>query len=342
MTDDEGFIIQRGGITIEVIEYGACLRRCLVPDRRGQTVDVAPGFDRAADYRQRGGTMGAVLGRYGNRIGHGRIEIGGRIFHLSRNDGEHTMHGGKGHFGTRHWHGERQGSDAVILTLKSEDGDQGWPGQLRAQVTYSLTDDAALSIEMSAVCDADTYINMIFHGYWNLAGHQSGPVTGHVMKVAADAYTPKGKDGLPTGRLLSVAATPFDFREATAIGRNIDRTGSGYAHNLCLRNHANGRLAPAACLLDPESGRAFALSTDQPGVQVFTANSWSGLSGKDGAAYKAHAAVALETQQFPNTPNTPSFRPRLTRAGAVYSHRMFVRFFALEEDQYASFFSEAI
>ena len=342
MTTDQGFIIERAGITIEVIEYGARLRRCLVPDRRGQLVDVVPGFDRVEDYIQRGGTMGAVLGRYGNRIGRGRIEIGGTIYHLSRNDGEHTMHGGRGHFGTRHWRGERQGSDAVVLTLKSADGDQGWPGELHAEVKYTLTDDAVLSIEMSALCDADTYLNLIFHGYWNLAGHHSGNVRAHVLKVAADAYTPKGKDGLPTGALESVIGTPFDFSEATVIGSNIDQTGPGYAHNLCLRNFTQGHLTPAACLLDPMSGRAIALSTDQPGVQVFTGNSWSGLLGKAGAVYDAHAAVALETQQFPNTPNTPSFRPMLLQAGTVYRHRMLVRFVALAQDEYEGFLSEAV
>ena len=331
--DTEGLILSRGGTTIEVIEYGARLRRCLVPDAAGHLADVVPGMASEVDYRERGGTMGAVLGRYGNRIGFGRVEIGGRIYELSRNDGPHTMHGGAGHFGTRKWHGRREGESALCFELTSEDGDQGWPGNVEAQVIYELDPSGGLSIEMTAVADQPTYLNMIFHGYWNLAGHRSGTIQDHLLRVAAETYLPKNDVGLPSGIEAPVEGTPFDFRHGIPIGRNIGATGRGFAHNLCVANHSRGWMRPVARLADPKSGRALELSADQPGVQLFTANSWSSLSGKDDAIYGAHSAVALETQAYPNTPNTPAFGPRLVDAGERYRHQMRVRFSALARSE---------
>lgn len=339
MQDEKVFRLARAGVTIEVIEYGARLKRCLVPDRHGVIADVVPGFDRSSDYMERGGTIGAVLGRYGNRIGYGRIRIHDTTYQLSRNDGDHTMHGGAGHFGTRWWRGAFRGPHSAVLELTSENGDQGWPGEMRAWVAYTLTDQADLVIQMSAVCDQDTYVNMLFHGYWNLGGHASGSVADHLLNVAADRYTPKGDDGLPTGELRNVADGPFDFRTPKRLGADLAATGRGYAHNLCLRGYQEGHCRPVAWLLDPVSGRALILETDQPGLQIFTANSWSNLSGKDGAVYQAHSALALESQQYPNTPNTPSFAPKLLRAGATYNHRMVVKFRALGTEDLDTFFN---
>lgn len=338
MSDDKVFMISRGGVAIEVIEYGARLKRCVVPNALGELADIVPGFDTARDYAVRGGTMGAVLGRYGNRIGDGRLSIAGKTYELSRNDGSHTMHGGLGHFGTRRWQGRQEGPHSIVLELTSEDGDQGWPGRMQARVAYTLTANAELYIDMQAVCSHDTFINLLFHGYWNLKGHATGPMTDHILRVAADYYTPKGADGLPTGELRSVEGTPFDFRNPKPVGADISATGRGYAHNLCLRDDRGGECRPVAWLLDPESGRALTIETDQPGLQVFTANSWSDLPGKDGAIYQAHGGLALETQLYPNTPNTPSFAPRLVGAGETYHHRMVIRFEAFEAERQAQFF----
>nr|WMC98301.1 aldose epimerase family protein [Aminobacter aminovorans] len=341
MPCDTAYRIQRGGIAIEVIDYGARLSRCLVPDADGVLADVVPGFTTASDYANLGGTMGAVLGRYGNRIGHGRITIGGTEYELSKNDGEHTMHGGAGHFGTRWWKGAYDGPHSIVLELVSKDGDQGWPGTMTAQVIYTLTARAELRIEMRAICTRDTYVNMLFHGYWNLAGHGSGSVHRHLLKVAADHYTPKGVDGLPTGWLAPVDATPFDFREPMPVGAGIAATGRGYAQNLCLRAAETPAVRPVAWLADPQSGRALTLYTDQPGLQLFTANSWTNLAGKDGATYQAHSGLALETQLYPNTPNTLQFSPELVRAGYVYRHQMVIGFSALRPNEFEGFFREA-
>jgi aldose 1-epimerase len=343
MQDEPVFSIQNAGIRIEVIEYGARLRRCFVPDRHGVLADVVPGFSRASDYAERGGTMGAVLGRYGNRIGHGLISIHGNVYELSKNDGVHTMHGGARHFGTRLWRGAYEGSHSIVLELVSEDGDQGWPGTMTSRVTYTLTEGAELLIEMSAVCDRDTYVNMLFHGYWNLAGHGSGAVYDHLLKVAAENYTPKGDDGLPTGELLPVEATALDFRNPKRVGADIEATGRGYAHNLCLRDGKPGRVRPVAWLLDPQSGRGLTLKTDQPGLQIFTGNSWAHLNGKDGAIYGPHSGLALETQLYPNTPNTPAFSPSLVKAGEIYRHRMVVGFRSVDNaTEHEKFFRDEV
>jgi aldose 1-epimerase len=331
------FALSNAGVTIEVIEYGARLVRCMVPDANGVLADVVPGLNTAEDYRNRGGTMGAILGRYGNRIGFGRVTLDGRTYELSRNDGEHTMHGGAGHFGTRRWHGEQISTAALRLRLVSEEGDQGWPGRVEAEVLYRLDTTGALFIGMSAISDRRTYLNMIFHGYWNLAGHGSGSVLDHLLRVAADAYLPKDETGLPTGVEAEVEGTPFDFRDGRRIGQRIEQTGRGYAHNLCLRNFVEGRTRPVARLVDPGSGRALELSADQAGVQLFTANSWSRLQGKDEAVYDAHCAIALETQSYPNTPNTPAFSPRPVEAGETYRHSMRISFKALMSNKIAAF-----
>lgn len=339
MQSETTFRVERAGIAIEVIEYGARLVRCVVPDGRGVLADVVPGFDRAADYVERGGTMGAILGRYGNRIGGGRIRIHGKDYELSKNFGDDTMHGGTGHFGTRWWRGAYEGPYAIALDLESPDGDQGWPGTMSARVTYSLTEKAELRIDMQAVCDHDTYLNMLFHGYWNLAGHASGSVLGHTLKLAAHRFTPRGENGLTTGERRAVDGSPLDFRTPKSLGLDIAATGRGYVDNLCLDGHQGGTLRPVVWLLDPESGRAFILETDQLGLQLFTANSWSNLNGKDGVIYQAHSAVALETQHYPNTPNTPAFSPRLVPAGETYHHRMVVRFCTVGPQDREQFFS---
>ncbi|MDT0683155.1 aldose epimerase family protein [Roseicyclus sp. F158] len=314
--------LDRGGIMIEVLEYGARLSRCLVPDATGHRADIVPGFDTAEAYAERGGVTGSIVGRYGNRIEGGRIAIGDRVFELSRNDGVHTMHGGAQNFSSRIWRGEYVDDDTIRLRLTSPEGDQGWPGHVEAQVEYRLGSNQTLAIDMSATSDTDTYLNMLFHGYWNLAGQGTGPVLAHWLKLAADHYLPKGGPGVPTGEILSVADTAFDFRRGKRLGQDIARVGRGYGHAFCLSNYRPGRVAPALVLACPSSGRALTLRTDQPSVQVYTANLWSAIEGKGGAVYDAHSAVALETQAYPNAPNTPTFNPRPLRAGETYTNRM--------------------
>lgn len=333
------FELSGRGLTIEVIEFGARLSRCLVPDAAGQLADVVPGFDTPRDYQDRGGSTGAICGRYGNRIGNARFELDGVTYNLSANDPPNSLHGGFKHFGKHLWNGVAVPEEnAVRLTLHSPDGDEGWPGAVEAEVTYRLTDAAELVISMRATTDAATYLNLIFHGYWNLAGHASGTVRGQLLKAASSTYLPKDNVNLPTGERRDVRGTPFDFLEPTAIGKNIAATGQGYDHNFCLDAYTPGDVTEALRMLDPVSGRAMVLSTDQPGVQVFTGNSWKDVKGKDGAAYNAHDAIAFETQLFPNTPNMPEFDPVPIRPGDVYRHEMVLRFLALDPAEADAFF----
>lgn len=318
------FTLTSGPITVDIIEYGARLRSCIVPDADGRLADIVPGFDSPGDYVDRGGSMGAICGRYGNRIPDGRIEVDGEPFQLSVNAPPHCLHGGFKHFGRHFWKGEAlPAENAVRLRFVSPDGDEGWPGRLDCEVVYRL-EGRRLHIEMKATTDRSTFVNLIFHGYWNLAGHASGSIDDHLLQVAAERYTPKNDINVPSGEFAPVEGTPADFRTPSPVGRYADELPShGYDHNLCL-DHPTGQADIR--LVDPKSGRALTITTNQPGVQIFTANNWSDLAGKDGAVYQARAGIALETQAHPNTPNTPSFKPVPLRPGEVYSHNLVVEF----------------
>lgn len=327
------FTLSSGMISAEIIEYGARLRSCLVPDAQGRLADVVPGFDSPADYIDRGGSMGAICGRYGNRIAFGRVAADGETYQLSLNAPPHSLHGGFNHYGRHFWKGEALPSEnAVRLTHFSPSGDEGWPGNLSCEVVYRLSGDQ-LSITMKATTDRATFVNLIFHGYWNLAGHASGSIDDHLLQVAAETYTPKNDINVPSGEIATVEGTPADFRALRSIGRDVAQLPSqGYDHNLCL-HHPAGQ--PDMTLVDPASGRALSITTNQPGVQLFTANNWSNLAGKDGAVYQARAGLALETQAHPNTPNTPSFQPSPLRPGETYEHSLTVQFHAYEAAEVA-------
>lgn len=329
------FMANAGGVEIEVLEYGARLSRCLVPDIDGVLADVVPGFESEEEYSSKGGTMGAIVGRYANRISDGSVSIEGRTFELSKNDGRHTMHGGEVNFSKRRWSGEQISASAIRMKLFSEDGDQGWPGSLDVTVDYALAENGSLSIQMRAVPDADTYINMLFHGYWNMGGHEKGNVGDHILSINAGHYLPKSELGVPTGEKRDVVSTPFDFLAPKPIGQDIALVGRGYGHNLCLNNSCRDMSTDAATLFDPVSGRGFTLRTNQPGLQLFTANLWNDLDGKRGARYQAHDAVALESQKFPNTPKTPQFCPAVDKAKQEYHHSMIFRFLARHPGAFA-------
>jgi aldose 1-epimerase len=328
----KAFAISAGLYSIEVTEYGARLRTCLVPDARGELADVVPGFDTPADYAARGGSTGAICGRYGNRIANGRFELDGVAYLLSVNEPPNCLHGGFKHFGKHYWTGTAlPGEDAVRLTHFSPDGDEGWPGNLTMAVTYRLIEDGLLTVDMEATTDKATYVNLIHHGYWNLAGHAAGTIDEHLLEVAAAATLAKDAHNVPTGEIAPVAGTAFDFRSLRAVGRDVARLpGGGYDNNWCLDA---GRDEVAVRLIEPISGRTLTVSTDQPGVQIFTANAWKDLRGKDGATYQARAGIAFETQQYPNAPNTPAFNPVPLRPGDTYRHHMAIQFGALGPDE---------
>lgn len=333
-TPVEAFRLTGGDTTIELITFGAILTRLYRPDRLGQIDDIVLGYDDPAAYVATPGNAGAICGRYGNRIAEGRFTLDGTLFELPRNTGGHHLHGGAKGFGKRFWTPcPDAAANAVEFRLLSPDGDAGYPGSLEASVRYALAADGALSITMRAQTDRRTIVNLVYHGYWNLAGHGSGSVADQMLQIDADHYTPVAADKIPTGEIAAVRDTAFDFSRPRPIGADIAAVpGGGYDHNWCLRD-ADGDMRRCAVAWDKQSGRRLELHTNQPGVQFYTANHFATApaTGKGGAIYAAHAGFALETQTFPNAPNEPAFPSPVLSPGATYDHRMELRF-STEQD----------
>ena len=327
----EGFTLSAGGLEATVVAHGARLVRMMVPDRDGTPADVVLGFDQLADYLASDAYFGATCGRYGNRIGGAAFTLDGVRHELSANEPPNQLHGGPDGFDRRIWeaHGE-EADNAVIFTLVSPDGDQGYPGTLTATARYRLTDDGVLDIRMTATTDRPTIINLVHHSYWNLGGHASGDLRDHRLAVQGGFTTPVGADLIPTGEVRPVDGTPFDLRERVGLGEALDSVGGlGFDHNWCLEGPA-GELRPVAVLEHPVSGRRMELATDQPGLQVYTGGYLSEqVVGKGGQRYCRFGGLALESQRFPDSPNTGHFPSARLDPGETYRHRMQLRFRAV-------------
>ncbi|MGH7445131.1 MAG: aldose epimerase family protein [Longimicrobiales bacterium] len=329
------------GLEMRVASRGGIIMSLLVPDRTGRRDDVVLGFDAEEDYAENPLHFGVLIGRYANRIAFGRFSLDGVEYTLARNDGSHHLHGGRRGFDSAEWQVERSDSTGVVLSHTSPDGDEGYPGTLRARVTYTLAERDELIVEYHAVTDRATPVNLTQHSYFNLAGHDAGDVLDHVLVIAADRFTALDAGQIPTGELRQVAGTPFDFRQPTPIGARIDETdaqlqiGGGYDHNYVLNGALDGpgsstgaqRLRRAAVLFEPVSGRAMEVWTTEPGMQLYTANERRPpVPGKDGAHYGLRCGLALETQHFPDSPNQPTFPSTILRPGAEYRSRTVYRF----------------
>lgn len=320
------------GMEARVITYGGILVSLRTPDRKGALADVVLGHDSLADYMADTKTyFGALIGRYANRIGKAQFKLNGATYKLPVNDGENALHGGTKGFDKRNWSG-REVPGGVELTLLSKDGEEGYPGNLKAVVTYTLTDDNRLSIHYTATTDKDTIVNLTNHTYWNLKGE--GDAMNHLLTLNSDRYTPIDAGLIPTGELRPVAGTPFDFRKPTAPGARIGQTdpqlklGKGYDHNWVL-NRAGGGLELAARVEETTTGRVMEVFTDQPGVQFYTGNFLDGsVKGKGGKAAAFRTALCLETQHYPDTPNKAQFPSAVLKAGASYNTTTEFRFSA--------------
>ncbi|WP_230532318.1 aldose epimerase family protein [Microvirga roseola] len=329
----EAYEIEAGSLRASVITYAAALSQLHAPDRQGRVEDIVLGYDDIESYTRYRGSAGAICGRYANRIADAQFSLDGHTYVLSPNEPPSHLHGGFRGFNKRVWTAEADSSGhAVRMTLVRPDGDEGYPGEVRASATYRLlVDEPALEIVMEAATDRPTIVNMAYHGYWNLAGHGSGSIRDQHLMIEADCYTPVGPGKIPTGEIAPVAGTAFDFRTAKPIGAMIDDTSqlpeAGYDHNFCL-NSEGGAFRRAARAVDPQSGRGLEIWTDQPGVQFYTANHFEKQPaiGKGGAAYGKHAGFALETQIYPNAPNVPHFPSAVLRPGETYRHRMRIPF----------------
>ena len=294
-----------------ITNLGGRVVSLFVPDRNGLLRDVVLGFENVEDYlpENHRSDFGAAIGRYANRLNNGQITIGGKTYQLPQNDGKNCLHGGPDGWQYRIYNVEEVGENRLVLGLVSEDGDSGFPGNVCARVTYTLTDDNALNIEYEAVTDEPTVINMTNHSYFNLNGDASTDILNHLLTIDADRYTPIGETFIPTGELASVEGTPMDFRQPKAIGQDIAadfeqlRIGRGYDHNWVL-NTKGDDTRPCARLESPVTGIALEVYTTEPGMQVYTGNFLDGtVVGKGGVVYQQRAAVCLETQKFPDSPN---------------------------------------
>jgi aldose 1-epimerase len=316
---------------VRAISYGAILVSIRVPDRTSRGADVVVGHDSLEGYRTRSRFFGALVGRYGNRIGNGQFTLDGRTYTLAKNNGPNHLHGGVTGFDKVVWQGSysRQpgGSTSVTFTRTSPDGEEGYPGSLAVRVTYTLTETNELIIDYHATTDTTTIVNLTNHSYFNLSGEGSGDILGHRVTIDADSYTPVDAGQIPTGEIAPVAGTPFDFTKETPIGARIDadheqlKIGSGYDHNFVLRKNG-GELSHAVRVVDPASGRTMDVLTTEPGVQFYTGNKLDGsYNGKSGHVYGRRSAFCLETQHFPDSPNKPNFPSTVLRPGQEYRSR---------------------
>lgn len=312
------------GMQVQATNYGGIVTSVKVRDRNGSLGDVTLGYDSLDGYLQSTPYFGAIVGRYANRIGGAKFSLGGRTYQLAANDGPNTLHGGLKAFDKAVWDAEpfdKPGEVGVVFMHTSPDGDEGFPGALMMQVRYTLTDRNELAFEFHATTDQPTVVNLTQHAYFNLAGEGSGDVLRHELTINADRYTPVDATLIPTGELASVEGTPFDFRSQTAIGARIGadhvqiKRGKGYDHNYVI-NRTGDELVLAARVMEPTSGRVMTVHTTEPGMQLYTGNHLDGsITGKSGRPYGERSGFCLETQHFPNSPNTPSFPSTTLRPG---------------------------
>ena len=320
------------GLTAKVIEYGATLTELHVSDAKGRSADIVLGFDSLQDYLATKTYFGSTVGRYANRIKAGRFELSGTAYLLARNDGANHLHGGRHGFDKAVWRaGVDERQTRLRLEHRSPDGDEGYPGAVEAAVEYRLPGDGRLIVEMTATAERPTILNLVNHSYFNLAGHGSGNVLAQLVMLDAEHYTPVDAELIPTGEILSVRGTPFDFTQPKPIGQDmalLAETG-GYDHNWVLREASPGALRLCCRAVDPGSGRGLELRTTEPGVQFYTGGQLNGSEvGKDGRRYRRHAGFTLETQKFSDSPNHPHFPSARLDPGVTYRHVMEYRFFA--------------
>lgn len=316
------------GMEASVTDFGATLVSVVLPDKNGKLRDVVLGHAKVSDYESGSGSIGATVGRFANRIGNASFEMNGRRYELTANNGPNALHGGRDHYDKRLWQWKENSNDeSVTFVLDSPDGDQGFPGNLHIEVTYSLTDENVLGIQYNAVSDQDTPLNLTNHSYFNMNGDASGSVMEQICMINASAFTPNDSFSLPIGEIRSVEGTPMDFRVPKKLGLDIEmedeqlRFGNGYDHNFVLDGEGT-----AATLYAEESGIKMTVSTDLPGVQLYTANYMNDPTGKNGAVYGNRSAACFETQFWPDAVNKENFPGGMIKAGEEFVSRTEFKF----------------
>ena len=324
------------GMEVAISNYGGTIVSLKVPDRAGHIEDVVLGFDNLDGYLQKDNPyFGATIGRYANRIAKGQIPLNGKVYHVPINNGPNSLHGGLKGFDKQVWSAKESSDDKgqhLALHYVSKDGEEGYPGNLSVEVTFTLPADGnELDVQYLASTDKDTVLNLTNHSYFNLAGQGNGDILKHNVTLSASQFTPTDENLIPTGELRSVAGTPFDFRQGKAIGERIDgsdeqlKRGLGYDHNFVVDGDP-GKLRLAARAVDPGSGRILEVLTTEPGVQFYTGNHLGTLRGKGEKVYKFRYAFCLETQHFPDSPNHPAFPTTELKPGQKFHSETVYRF----------------
>ncbi len=308
------------GSQVKITNYGAILTSWIAPDKNGSRSSIVLGFDDLKGYLAKPPYFGATIGRYGNRIANAQFKLDGKTFKLGANNGRNHLHGGNKGFDKVIWDAQPAADSSPSLTLNylSKDGEEGYPGNFKVSVKYTLTDADELQIEYNAETDKPTPVNLTNHSYFNLTGSVHNTILAHTLRIDADRYTSVDSTLIPTGKLQPVKGTPFDFTQGHAIGEAIDLVKGGYDHNFVL-NKKDKALSLVASLTDSTSGRQLDVYTTEPGMQFYTGNFLDGtIKTSNGTAIQKHTALCLETQHFPNSPNEPTFPSTILMPGDKY------------------------
>ena len=325
-------LTNKSGASVTLSSLGAAIQKIIVPDKDGKLTDVVIGYDNLENYFADGPCAGKCPGRYANRIAEGSLEIDGKIYSLPINNGPNHLHGGPEGFQNKIWESRKDG-DAVEFMYFSEDGEMGYPGNLKVVARYEWSEQNELRLTFTAQCDAPTVVNLTNHSYFNLDGHDSGSVLDHTLKLNASLYLPTDETLIPLGEPDPVAGTPMDFLKPKKLGQDIKEDfpalnyGKGYDACWIIDGYQKGQLAEAAELKAAKSGRTLKVYTTQPGIQVYTGNWLKGCpTGKGGAIYDDYCAVALECQHFPDSPNNPDYPTTLLKPGETFEEAIIFAF----------------
>ena len=315
------------GLKAIVTNYGGTLLELWAPDKSGNSGNVILGYDSISGYLQKANPyFGAIIGRYANRIGNARFDLDGKTYQLAPNDQGNSLHGGLKGFDKVIWTVNQVNDSSLSLSYTSRDGEEGYPGNLTVKVVYKINAENGLEIDYTALTDKKTPVNLTNHAYFNLSAGRDSTILNEELNINAEQYTPVNDSLIPTGQLVSVNGTPFDFRKAKKIGRDLDKIRGGYDHNFVI-DKQDSLLNIAATVFDPGSGRKMEVWTTQPGIQFYTGNFLNGkLTGRNGRKVIQHGALCLETQHFPDSPNQPGFPSAILEPGQSFHEKTVYRF----------------
>ncbi|KAL5714083.1 aldose 1-epimerase [Ranunculus cassubicifolius] len=325
------FELNKGNFSVKFTNRGATIVSVILPDKRGKLADVVLGFDSVEQYANNTQYFGAIVGRVGNRIGGARFTLNRTTYKLIANDGNNTLHGGYPGFGDIVWtvrKYKRSGHVPYItFTHQSFDGEQRFPGDLVVSVTYKLLGNQQLSVNMKAVAlNKATPVNIIQHAYWNLRGHNTGDILSHKVQIFGSHITPTDHNLIPTGEIVTVKDTPYDFLKPQTVGSRINKVSGGYNNNYVVDGPQDQKMKKIAVVYEEKSGRMMTLWSDKPGVQFYTSGSMPDIKGKGGFVYRRYAALCLETQGFPDSVNHPNFPSVIVNPRKAYTHNMLFQF----------------